>query len=540
MTTTNRELILCADEESLMHPELLGLDGENIAAQTWLKVFSDAQQVRDYVKNVPSSLEVWVAGSDEMEAINLAAALKYDRCDAEVNLVSFVSNGSLLSRARAAGITEILDKAAFLHRYKVGKSTEGKDAAPNRFVSPTQTGAFMPQSVSSAQPAIAQNAALMNHTMPAFAAGQTQSASTPAPAALRAQDPGALFAAVPLQANVPEVSPLAPPRSPGQIAWQGQASPLSSATQNGSQATGLQANGSQAPVAPPLQAASWNQAGGMSTPSAGSIVFPCGSVSRGSSFVLSVVGAGGGAGKSTVALLCACQAQKRGLKTVLLDADLQFGDLAYLCGSETALHADDLIEAPLRIQGLQGDGKLPALIAAPRRLERSELVAASIGQLIEALKTRFDVVVINTGANWSDLHVQLLETSSNTLFVLDQRPSSIRACKHALDLCSRCGVASKPFVFAINHCARKALFSAVDVSNSLQGARVYELAEGGREVEELLGSGRVSTLLESKNPLLQSIDVMLEELLPKSSGDKQFHVPAEEKRGFGRFKRRSK
>lgn len=116
MTTTNRELILCADEESLMHPELLGLDGENIAAQTWLKVFSDAQQVRDYVKNVPSSLEVWVAGSDEMEAINLAAALKYDRCDAEVNLVSFVSNGSLLSRARAAGITEILDKAAFLHR----------------------------------------------------------------------------------------------------------------------------------------------------------------------------------------------------------------------------------------------------------------------------------------------------------------------------------------------------------------------------------------------------------------------------------------
>ena len=82
----SNDVILCADSESLMHPELLGLEGEQIGSLSWLATVSDALEARAMVARAQGPVEVWVAGSDQMEAINLAAALKHDRPDAEVRL----------------------------------------------------------------------------------------------------------------------------------------------------------------------------------------------------------------------------------------------------------------------------------------------------------------------------------------------------------------------------------------------------------------------------------------------------------------------
>ena len=59
--------------------------------------------------------------------------------------------------------------------------------------------------------------------------------------------------------------------------------------------------------------------------------------------MLTVAGAGGGTGKSSVAALCACYAKRCGKRTLLLDADLQFGDLAYLMGDDAPLRCDELL-----------------------------------------------------------------------------------------------------------------------------------------------------------------------------------------------------
>ena len=102
-------------------------------------------------------------------------------------------------------------------------------------------------------------------------------------------------------------------------------------------------------------------------------------------------------------------------------------------------------------------------------------------QLLDQLTARFDVVVANTGAAWAEQHALLLERSSKALFLIDQRPSSLRACQHALDLCARCGIATGPFLYAVNRCSKNALFTSIDVSCSLRGAHVFELKDGGGE-----------------------------------------------------------
>lgn len=259
---------------------------------------------------------------------------------------------------------------------------------------------------------------------------------------------------------------------------------------------------------------------------------------RRSSFLMPVVSGSGGAGKSTVAALCALQAQRLGHRTLLLDFDLQFGDMPALLGIESYLAIDELLEAPARIERLAPDGPLPALLGAPRRLEQAEAVVEHAPALLDSLMARFDAVVCNTGAAWAEQHAILLERSSKALFLVDQRPSSLRACRHALDLCARCGIATGPFSFAVNRCAKNALFTSIDVSCALHGAPVVELAEGGRDVEELLGGGLPRELLATRNALCASIDELLGAVLPKAGAEAPRTEEAQERRPKPRLRRK--
>lgn len=233
-----------------------------------------------------------------------------------------------------------------------------------------------------------------------------------------------------------------------------------------------------------------------------------------SSLVMPVVSGSGGAGKSTVSVLAALIAQRAGFKTALVDFDLQFGDVLALLGRDDALRVDEALAAPASLARIRPDGPLPAVLGAPRRLEQGEEVASRVGELVDRLKAEFEVVVANTGSFWAEQHAALLERSAGALFLIDQRPSSLRSCRHALELCARCGIATGPFVFAVNRCSRSALYTSLDVSCALRGAHAVELAEGGRDVEELMAAGQPLELVEDGNPLCESIEDVLAGVIP--------------------------
>ena len=403
---------LCADTTSLQHPESIGLAGENLAAQDWLRIFSSAEEARRFLRTDRLVDEVWVASSDDVAPINLAATLKRDRSDRCVCMLSFEDTGSLKSRMSATGIDASLTRQALAERYARRKQA---------FACPWPMAA----------PAAPRQA-----PMPAAMPVSVAPATAPQPARCDERRPGA-------------------------------------------------------------------RAG----------------------FLFPVVSGSGGAGKSTVSVLSALIAQRMGYNTLLLDFDLQFGDAPALMGVQNPLAVDDVLAVPSRLDQLRSDGRMPALLAAPRHLEDSEAVVERAPQLLDQLTARFDVVVANTGAAWAEQHALLLERSSKALFLIDQRPSSLRACQHALDLCARCGIATGPFLYAVNRCSKNALFTSIDVSCSLRGAHVFELKDGGGEVEELLGAGLPFDLLASRNDLCASLERVLSGVLP---GDRRAAAPPEE------------
>lgn len=389
---------LCADTMSLQHPESIGLVGENLAAQGWLRLFSSAEEARRFLRADRLVDEVWVASSDDVAPINLAATIKRDRSDRCVCMLAFEDTGSLKSRVSATGIDASLTRQALAERYARRKQAY---ACPWPMATPP-TQAPAPVPAPAPTPTVAPRPMLRDEHRPRAHAG----------------------------------------------------------------------------------------------------------------FLLPVVSGSGGAGKSTVAVLSALIAQRMGFNTLLLDFDLQFGDVPALMGVQNPLTVDDVLAAPARLDQLRSDGRQPAVLAAPRHLEDSEAVVERAPQLLDQLTARFDVVVANTGAAWAEQHALLLERSSKALFLVDQRPSSLRACQHALDLCVRCGIATGPFLYAVNRCSKNALFTSIDVSCALRGAHVFELKDGGGEVEELLGAGLPSELLSSKNDLCASLEQALSAVLP--------------------------
>lgn len=516
-------IVLCADSETMRQPALLGLSGENLAAQDWLALFTSAEEARGFLRNDDAIDEVWVASSDDVDPINLAAAVKRDRRERGVYLLAFQGTGSLWSRASAAGIDATLSHQAFVQRYTQEKRRRGVRAttmtAPLRVSSPAK-GAPAPENCAS----------------PASLFPSPAKSTPPAPIRPASPDGTAsrlLHAAIsksPAEKNA-SANLLVPAQ--GSLSVPVRTAPEKSAPSSEALTGRAGGNGNAyAFKAMPNAAAEQRFEGERS-------VMTATSASARQAFLLPVVSGSGGAGKSTVAVLAAVIARKLGYETLLLDFDLQFGDMREMLGVSDALAVDEGLAAPARLGHLVGEGGKPALLAAPRRLEAYEAIAAEGPALLDCLMPRFDVIVANTGAAWREEHALLLERSSKALFLVDQRASSLRACKHAFELCARCGIATSPFVFVANRCMKGAPLSSIDVSCAMQGAHAVELREGGRDVEELLSAGMPLDLVADRNDLCISLEQVLADLLPgpPTADEGLMGTVAEASRGLFRKRR---
>lgn len=491
-----KSVLACIDGQSLAMPSLIGFDDERIDALPWIACETSAQACRERAAGLPSSCEAWVVSCDDMEPINVAAAIKGDDPSRKVFLVADGQSGSLASRAANARIDGLLSQAELIRRYASAKA-----ACASSCVSGEDCNAR----------------------------GKTVGAiSQDSHAAGRARQAGEGAGSEGLRASLPTLGPSEASGAQGDGRLRDGMSPAGEA---GCLSVEGACDGRSAPAEAQGGGPAALHASRASAPDRG--VAPAASprfsamppveyrakgspAKEGSGTAVAVVSGSGGCGKSTLSAVFCLVAAEAGLRVAALDADLQFGDLDYLLGVQEPLRIEDAARDPGRLtaatQAAPQDA--PVLVAAPSRLEVSETVAGQIAPMVRALKESFDLVVVNTGAFWSDGHAGVLETADAVAFVMDSRPSSLRATVHAVELCSRLGAATTGFVFAVNRHTRTSLLSGVDVSCALRGAKAVELPDGGRDVDELLGAGYPGELLESRNPFVDAARAFLREMLP--------------------------
>ena len=164
--------------------------------------------------------------------------------------------------------------------------------------------------------------------------------------------------------------------------------------------------------------------------------------------VIAVVSPKGGAGKTTVASnLAVGLAASAPHGTVLVDLDLQFGDVASALSISPEHSVADAVHGPARRDTMVLKSFLSAhptglyALCAPSSPDSAErMTAEDIAHLLEQLSGQYRYVVIDTAPGLSDHTLAAMDKASDFVFVTGMDVPSVRGLRKELDVLTELGM----------------------------------------------------------------------------------------------------
>ncbi|MEY9486559.1 AAA family ATPase [Streptomyces calvus] len=159
--------------------------------------------------------------------------------------------------------------------------------------------------------------------------------------------------------------------------------------------------------------------------------------------VVTVSGAKGGVGATLTAIQLALAAQASGRSTALVDMDLQTGDIASYLDVQFRRSVVDLaaitdISPRVLADAVFRHDTGVALLLAPGEGERGEDVTdRAARQIVSALRSRYDVVVIDCGAQLGGAGAAAVEMADTALLVTTPDVIAVRGAKRAVRMWDR-------------------------------------------------------------------------------------------------------
>jgi pilus assembly protein CpaE len=141
--------------------------------------------------------------------------------------------------------------------------------------------------------------------------------------------------------------------------------------------------------------------------------------------IVTVFSPKGGTGKTVIATnLAVAVARQEGKRVLLLDLDLQFGDVAIMLGVEPDKTIYDLVVAPGELDSEKLAGYVTKhtsgldMVPAPLRPEDAELVTeAKLSRLLEVARETYDVIVVDTSPFFHGPMLATLDRTDELLLV---------------------------------------------------------------------------------------------------------------------------
>ncbi|NNN36720.1 AAA family ATPase [Streptomyces sp. S3(2020)] len=159
--------------------------------------------------------------------------------------------------------------------------------------------------------------------------------------------------------------------------------------------------------------------------------------------VVTVSGAKGGVGTTLASIQLALAAQASGRSTALVDLDLQTGDIASFLDVQFRRSVADLATITdisprvLADAVFRHDSGL-ALLLAPGEGERGEEVTdRAVRQIVSALRSRYEVVVIDCGAQIGGAGAAAVEMADTALLVTTPDVVAVRGAKRTVRMWDR-------------------------------------------------------------------------------------------------------
>lgn len=167
----------------------------------------------------------------------------------------------------------------------------------------------------------------------------------------------------------------------------------------------------------------------------------------------------GGCGTTFIAANLAAALQR---PSVLVDLNLQSGDLGLFLGVEPKFSISDLVENSARIDDsllksyLTPHSAKLSLLAAPREADTAdEIEPEHIFEVIETLRERYDYVVIDPQHTFDAITLAALDQADDVILVLTLDIPAIRCAQRALAIFDRLGYPRRKIHVVVNRWSKQ-------------------------------------------------------------------------------------
>lgn len=261
--------------------------------------------------------------------------------------------------------------------------------------------------------------------------------------------------------------------------------------------------------------------------------------------VVTVSGAKGGVGATTTAIQLALAAQASGRTTALLDMDLQTGDVASYLDVQFRRSVADLATITDISPRVLADAVFPhdtglALLLAPGEGERGEEVTERAArQIVSALRSRYEVVVVDCGAQLSGAGAAVVEMADTALLVTTPDVVAVRGAKRAVRMWDRLQVrkAEETTVVVNRHSRATEIQPALIQKITGTGVAATVIPANFKELQGAVDAGRVHEL-DAKGTVKQALWTLAGELGLVKGSEANSHRNGGRERGALAFRRR--
>ena len=156
--------------------------------------------------------------------------------------------------------------------------------------------------------------------------------------------------------------------------------------------------------------------------------------------IISFFSAKGGVGKSVLALnISLIMHEKFNKKVLLIDLDLQFGDIALMINKQSELTIKELFDdSPITSfesikPYLYKYKENCDMLFAPKDPESAEYISnEQIKSILDILKKHYDVIIIDTGVNYDEVTLNALDISDQIIIVSNLEVTGLKNTKLSL------------------------------------------------------------------------------------------------------------